>query len=182
MQSKVLSYQTPIQSFQKFFPENKCFTSLSPKNFGCTVFVHVHDHNRGKLDPRAIKCIFLGFSPTQKGFKCFNPSSGKFFVSMDVTFFETKPFFLIKLLFKGRTLLMKISFGKYKIYLYVKTLKILTNLMICLWLRISIIVFHHIRKRIPLGTKVLNSGFTREGTRELYLAPRSCNHLNLASI
>ena len=45
------------------------------------------------MDPRATKCVFLGFSPTQKGFKCYDPSSGKFYVSMDVTFFEDKPFF-----------------------------------------------------------------------------------------
>ena len=87
MPSKVLSYNTPIKTLKTYFPENKCFTHLSPKIFGCTAFVHIHNHERGKLDPRAIKCIFLGFSPTQKGFKCYDPSSGKFFVSMDVTFF-----------------------------------------------------------------------------------------------
>ena len=88
-----MSYQTPIQILQNYFPKNKCFTTLPPKVFGSTVFVHVHDHKRSKLDPRAIKCIFLGFSPTQKGFKCFDPCSGKLYISMDVTFFENKPFF-----------------------------------------------------------------------------------------
>ena len=94
MPSKVLSYNSPIKTLQNYFPKNKCFTDLSPKIFGCTAFVHIHDHKRGKLDPRATKCIFLGFSPIKKGFKCFDPSSGKLFISMDVTFFETKPFFL----------------------------------------------------------------------------------------
>ncbi|KAL6331497.1 hypothetical protein AAG906_011437 [Vitis piasezkii] len=35
--------------------------------FGCTSLVHVHSQNRGKLDPKAIKYVFLGYSSTQKG-------------------------------------------------------------------------------------------------------------------
>ena len=93
MPSKVLGYNTPLKTLQSYFPLNRSFTNLEAKIFGCTAFVHVHDYNRNKLDPRAIKCVFLGFSPTQKGYKCFDPSSGKMFVSMDVTFFENKPFF-----------------------------------------------------------------------------------------
>jgi len=93
MPSKVLNYNTPINTLQKYFPENRCFTHVPLKVFGCVAFIHVHDKNRGKLDPRAIKCIFLGYSPTQKGFKCFDPSSGKLFTSSNVTFFESKPFF-----------------------------------------------------------------------------------------
>ena len=36
---------------------------------------------------------FVGYAPTQKGYKCFDPISKKLFVTMDVTFFESKPFF-----------------------------------------------------------------------------------------
>nr|CAN71693.1 hypothetical protein VITISV_012128 [Vitis vinifera] len=61
--------------------------------FGCTAFVHVHNQHRDKLDPRAIKCVVLGYSSTQKGYKCYNPSSRKFYISTDVTFTENKPFF-----------------------------------------------------------------------------------------
>lgn len=63
------------------------------KHFGCTVFVHNTDQNRSKLDPRAKKCVFVGYAPTKKGYKCYDPISKKLFVSMDVTFFETQPFF-----------------------------------------------------------------------------------------
>ena len=70
---------------------------MSPKTFagvfGCTCFVRDHNPARGKLDPRALKCVFVGYSPTQKWYKCYHPPSRKLFVYMDVTFFESQPYF-----------------------------------------------------------------------------------------
>ena len=54
-------------------------------------FVHIHNH--GKLDPRAIKCVFVGYSLTQKGYKCYHPLSKKLCVSVDVTFNENESYF-----------------------------------------------------------------------------------------
>jgi len=61
--------------------------------FGCICFVHIHDQTRGKLDPRALKCIFVGYSYTHKGYKCYHLHYWKHFVSMDVAFFESQPYF-----------------------------------------------------------------------------------------
>ncbi|KAK2414048.1 putative mitochondrial protein [Trifolium repens] len=92
MPSKVLNFQTPIDTFKECFPSTRVSTDLILKIFGCTAFVHEHK-NVGKLEPRAIKCVFVGYSPTQKGYKCFDPKNKKMYVTMDVTFFENKYFF-----------------------------------------------------------------------------------------
>jgi hypothetical protein len=56
--------------------------------FGCITYVHVLDEKRSKLDPKAEKCIFIGYSLEQKGYRCFNSSTRKLQVSKDVVFDE----------------------------------------------------------------------------------------------
>lgn len=82
-----------MESLTKFFPNFSASNNLIPRIFGSVAFVHVHSQNRGKLDPRALKCVFIGYSSTQKGYKCFHPPTRKFFVSVDVTFVETESYF-----------------------------------------------------------------------------------------
>ena len=71
------------------------------KTFGCFAFVHNHDQNHSKLDPRSLKCIGLGYSTTQKGYKCYSSEKRKYFISMGVTFFEDQPFFSKKISSRG---------------------------------------------------------------------------------
>jgi hypothetical protein len=58
------------------------------KVFSCIAYVHVPDEKRSKLDPKAEKCIFIGYSLQQKGYRCFNPSTWKLQVSRNVVFHE----------------------------------------------------------------------------------------------
>jgi transposase InsO family protein len=83
---------TPIVVVHGMTPEEK-FTSKKPdvlhlRVFGCISYVHVLDEKRSKLDPKVEKCIFIGYSLEQKGYKCFHPSTRKLQVSRDVVFHE----------------------------------------------------------------------------------------------
>ena len=72
---------------------NRLVSNIPLRVFGCTSFVHFHSQNKPKLDPRALKTIFLGYSPTQKGYKCYDPLTRKMYVSYDVSFFENQLYF-----------------------------------------------------------------------------------------
>ena len=93
MSTYVLKYETPTNTLKLCYTtSHHLFSSLTPKVFGCTSFVHIHGHNHSKFDPKAQKCIFLGYYPTQKGYKCYHPQLRKYFTSMEVSFFENQPY------------------------------------------------------------------------------------------
>jgi len=84
--------QTPTTEIHGMTPEEK-FTCKKPdvshlKVFSCIAYVHVPNEKRSKLDPKVEKCIFIGYSLEQKGYRCFNPSIRKLQVSRDVMFDE----------------------------------------------------------------------------------------------
>jgi hypothetical protein len=57
--------------------------------FGCTAYAHV---DNGKLEPRAVKCIFLGYGSGVKAYKLWNPETKRILVSRNVIFNETVMF------------------------------------------------------------------------------------------
>ena len=87
--SRVLDFLCPLEVLQQKKPD---LSHL--KVFGCTCFVHLSaTQRRDKLDPRAVKCVFLGYSQTQKGYRCYDTTAKRLFVSRDVQFVETSPIF-----------------------------------------------------------------------------------------
>jgi hypothetical protein len=69
MPSRVLGYKAPIE----------CLTGeisyvVPPKVCGCVGFVKYYSPSVSKLDSRALKCVFVGYSGKQKGYKCWCPS------------------------------------------------------------------------------------------------------------
>jgi Reverse transcriptase (RNA-dependent DNA polymerase) len=84
---RVLGFQSP---FEILYNRKANISHL--RVFGCICFVH--SQNAGKLDHHAKKCIFVGYSPTQKGYKCYSPKSRRLFVSRDVRFDEGQMYYI----------------------------------------------------------------------------------------
>ena len=90
MPSKIVSMKTPLDTLLQSYPNSQLHHTLPLKTFGCTSFVHYIAPSRSQLEPCVIKCVFLGYSSNKRGYKCFDPISGKLFIIMDVTSFEKK--------------------------------------------------------------------------------------------
>ena len=60
--------------------------------FGCICFVHILTHGQDKLSAKATKCVFLGYSRLQRGYRCYSLDTHRYFISADVTFFEDSSF------------------------------------------------------------------------------------------
>lgn len=85
---------TPTATIHDVTSEEK-FTGNKPdlshlKVFGCIAYVHVLDELRTKLDPKAEKCVFIGYSLEQKGYMCYNLATHELRVSRDVVFDDEK--------------------------------------------------------------------------------------------
>ena len=88
MLSLILNWDTP---YHIIFP-NKPLFPIEPWIFGCTCFVPDVCPKVSKLDYRSLKCIFLGYSRVQKGYRCYYPRLRRYIVSTNVTFLENVPF------------------------------------------------------------------------------------------
>jgi transposase InsO family protein len=56
-----LGYKTPTKCLL-----NSNEFVVPPKVFGCVCFVHDYRNSVGKLDSHALKCVFVGYSPSKK--------------------------------------------------------------------------------------------------------------------
>ena len=61
------------------------------KVFGCVCFIY--KKRKDKFDSTSTKGIFLGYSNTKKGYKCYDPINKKLFISRDVIFNENESYF-----------------------------------------------------------------------------------------
>ena len=74
----------------KFKPPQEVWYSTpvnysSLRVFGCPTYIHVND---GKLEPRARKCIFMGYEVGVKGYRVWCNESKRIITSRDVVFDE----------------------------------------------------------------------------------------------
>jgi hypothetical protein len=81
--SKVVKFETPLERLYHTKPD---YTSL--RVFGCACWPNLRPYNKHKLAFRSKECAFLGYSNLHKGFKCLDISTGRVYISRDVTFDE----------------------------------------------------------------------------------------------
>ena len=86
--SRVLNFESPYYHLYHKHP-----IYLNMHTFVCVYFVHLPPHERHKLPAQLVKCDFIGYSISRKGYVCYNPCSNKFHISCHVVFFENQFFF-----------------------------------------------------------------------------------------
>ncbi|KAM6588273.1 hypothetical protein CsatA_010878 [Cannabis sativa] len=74
-----------ISPFETLFHQKPDYSFL--KNFGCACFPFLRPYNRHKFDFKTSMCVFLGYSPYHKGYRCLHPS-GRIYIARSVTFDE----------------------------------------------------------------------------------------------
>ena len=91
MSSSILHDQIP---HSVLLPNQPLFC-LSPRVFSCVCFVHILTPGQEKHSAKATKCVFLGYPCLQRGYRCYSPDTNRYFISVDVTFFENSSFSFI---------------------------------------------------------------------------------------
>ena len=69
---------------------NKSLFPVEPKVFGITCYVRP---SISKLDPKALKCVFLGYSRLRIGYRCYSLELDRYLVPTYVVFSETTKLF-----------------------------------------------------------------------------------------
>ncbi len=82
--TKALQSMTPCEAWHGIKPNVKTL-----RIFGCRVYAHVPKVERRKLEPKARKCVLLGYGEQKKGHRLFDISSAKVIHSRDVVFNES---------------------------------------------------------------------------------------------
>ncbi|KAL0734174.1 hypothetical protein Bca4012_010384 [Brassica carinata] len=84
----VLHGKSPFEVLNKYKP---VLTHL--KVFGCLCYVMVPGELRNKLEAKSTKAMFIGYSSSQKGYKCYDEDTRRVMVSREVKFVEERGYY-----------------------------------------------------------------------------------------
>ena len=80
------AFETDTTPYERWYGKKPDVTHL--KVFGCIAYAHVPDVQRRKLDKKANKLRFVGYSTKSKGYRLFDDETRKVFIRRDVLFNE----------------------------------------------------------------------------------------------
>ncbi|CAH9134641.1 unnamed protein product, partial [Cuscuta epithymum] len=72
--------------FEKLFHHSLDYYSM--RIFGCACFPNFNVNSSNKLSTRSTLCVFLGYAPEYKGYRCLDPLTGKIYINRNVCFHE----------------------------------------------------------------------------------------------
>jgi transposase InsO family protein len=76
-----------VSHFFKLFQKHHDYSLL--KTFGCVCYPLLRPYMSHKLHFRSKKCVFIGYSNIQKGYRCFDPQTNRVYISRQVLFDES---------------------------------------------------------------------------------------------
>ena len=75
-----------LSHFQRLFSRVPDYGFL--RTFGSQCFPNLTPYTKNKLQPRSIRCLFVGYALHYEAYKCFDPLSGRTYTSQHVLFHE----------------------------------------------------------------------------------------------
>lgn len=54
--------------------------------FGCKVYLCLHDYVKTKFQRKSLPCVFIGYSPSHKEFRCLEPSTSRVYITCNAQF------------------------------------------------------------------------------------------------
>jgi hypothetical protein len=84
--NRVLSKTSPVTPYQRWHNSPPDVSNL--RVFGSIAYIHIPDALRPKWAEKSIRCIFIGYCETTKGWRFYDPSTRTVKISRDVTFDE----------------------------------------------------------------------------------------------
>ena len=86
--TRILHDQSPYDVLDKNKPSIE-----HVRVFGCLCFVLIPGERRDKLADKSTKAVFIGYSPHQKGYKCYVQETRRVLISRDVKFVESRGYY-----------------------------------------------------------------------------------------